>query len=475
MKDVLFINTPSAFTYNRGTKLNAGWQAYPILSYACLASVLRKKGWSVSILDLGIEAEPYKILDKTLEELEPRFVGLTSTTTLFFEVADLSRLVRKKLDSDVTIVYGGPHATALPEESLRNTEADIVVVSEGEGTMVEVVEGRPLSDIKGIYYKEGDEILSTPPRGIIRDLDALPFPAIDLYDVKRYKCPRMVSRASPTVNIETSRGCPSVCTYCNKNISGVVFRKKSPERVVEEIKYILGLGAGEIRIMDDQFATDIERAKKICELIIKEDLKFPWNIGNGVRADRVDEEFLTLAKRAGCYQVGVGFESGDQESLDSVNKGITLEESIRCMEMIRTVGLESVGYFMLGLPADTEGSLKKTVAFAVKLCPDYARVTFTVPYPGTKLFDDYEKRGLIKSRDWSKYGLHQFGEIYQHPHLSYETLRRYYNLFYIRFYLNPRFLYKKLMKSVSDRTFLQDVHYGLQTFLPNIFPGNPLN
>lgn len=470
MKDILFINVPSAFTAYQGTKLNAGLQLYPLLCYASLGAVLKGQGLGVAVLDMGIEGEPYKVLDKTLEELKPRVVGFTSTTPLYAEVKEISKIVRKKLGRNVRIVYGGPHATALPEDSLRETDVDIVVCAEGEETLTEIMTGKPLSDVKGIYYKDNGHILSTPPRSRIRDLDTLPFPALDLYDVKRYKCPTFLSRGSPTANMETSRGCPCNCTFCNKNISGLPFRKKSPERVVEEMKYMLRMGVGEIRIIDDQFGTDMERAKLICEKIIQSGLKFPWNLGNGVRADRVDEEFLILAKKAGCYQIGIGFESGDQASLDGVHKGIKLEESIRCMELVRKVGLESVGFFMLGLPDDTEESLKRTIDFAVNLMPDYAKVTITVPFPGTTMFEEYEKRGLIKSRDWTQYNLHRAGEIYTHPHLSYETLKHYYNLFYWKYYLHPRFLTRKIAKSYSEGTLLRNFYYGLQTFFPRIFP-----
>jgi radical SAM superfamily enzyme YgiQ (UPF0313 family) len=473
MKNLLFINMPSAFTAYKGTRLNAGMQVYPLLSFTSIGATLKRRGFDVAVLDLGIEDEPYKVLDRALEELKPQVVGFTSTTPLYFEAKEISKIVRKKLGRETRIIYGGPHATALPDDSLRDTEVDVVVTSEGEETMAELMEGQPLADTKGIYYKDNGQIKSTPPRPPIKDIDTLPFPALELYDLKRYRCPKFLSKGTPTVNMETSRGCPCACTFCNKNISGRPFRKKSPDRVVEEIKYTLRLGAGEIRIIDDQFATDLERAKLICEKILQAGIKFPWNLGNGVRVDRVDEEFLTLAKRAGCYQVGIGFESGDQASLDSIRKGIKLEESIRCMELIKKVGLESVGFFMLGLPEDTEESLKKTIDFAIKLMPDYAKVTITIPFPGTELFEEYEKKGLIKSHDWTQYNLHRAGEIYKHPNLSHETLKRYYNTFYWRYYLHPRFLARRIVRSLSEGTVLLDIYYGLQTFFPGLFPARP--
>lgn len=471
--DILFMNCPSCFTSYKGTKINVIVQTYPLLNIMCLAASAREKGFSVAVLDLGIEDNPYNVLYRKLEELRPRVVGITSTTSLFYEAADLSKRVKEKLGSDVKVIYGGPHATALPEESLINSAFDIAVCSEGEDALVEILEEKPLSEIKGIYYKNGGgQIFSTPSRELIKDLDSLPFPAFDLYDLTRYKCTPLISRKAPIGPIETSRGCPNRCTFCCQSISKRVFRKKSPERVIEEIKYILKLGVKEIRLWDDQFAVDIVRAKKICELILKENLNFSWNLAAGVRVDRVDEEFLVLAKRSGCYQIGIGFESGDQASLDSVEKGITLDESIKCMELMRKVGIEeTVGLFMLGLPTDTEESLKKTIDLAVRLMPDYARTSIVVPFPGTKLFEEYDKKGLIKSRDWSWYTFHGCAEkeIYQHPILSHATLKKYYKLFYRKFYLNPRYISRRLKKGLRERTLVRDAYYGVRSFFPNLF------
>jgi radical SAM superfamily enzyme YgiQ (UPF0313 family) len=471
MKDlILFINAPSAFSAYSNTKVRAFRQVFPLLSFMSLSSVLKKKGFQTAVLDLGIvEKEPYEKLKAVLGNSKPGIVGITSTTPLFFEVAEISRTTREKLGPDVKIIYGGPHATALPEESLRNSDIDMVVRGEGEATISEIFEGKPLRDIRGLTYKESGKILSNPPREFIKDLDELPFPDISLYDIGDYHCSRLVSRGTPVLHMETSRGCPFNCSFCNKNIYGRLFRVKSAERVVDEMEYFLKSGAGELRIIDDQFATDINHAKEVCRLILKKGLKFPWNLANGVRVDRVDEEFLRLAKKAGCYQVGIGFESGDQASLDSIDKEISLEQSIKCMEMVKRAGLESVGFFILGLPADTEEGIRKTIRFAVDLMPEYAKTTIATPFPGTRLFSQYEKEGRIKSRDWSKYNIHQVADVYDHPNLSAESLRHYYNLFYRKFYFNPRFLFRRLAKGVRKGTLFRDLYYGGQTFLPKIF------
>lgn len=473
--DILFINPPSAFGAYKSTKVEVFRQVFPLLSFMSLSAFVKKHNFTTAILDLGIEDRPYELLRGKLKEIMPRFVGITSTTPLFFEVAEIARISREALGQKVKIIYGGPHATALPEESLSNSEIDIAVIGEGEQTLLEILRGKNSSDINGIAYKDNGKVFSTSPREFINDLDALPLPDISLYDISRYHCSKLVSRGTPVLHMETSRGCPNNCSFCNKAIFRRQFRTKSPERVLAEIRYFMKSGAGELRVIDDQFATDIKRAKEICRMILRENIKIPWNLANGVRVDRVDQEFLDLAKRAGCYQVGIGFESGDQKSLDSIDKGIKLEQSAKCMEMVRKSGLESVGFFILGLPVDTEESLRRTINFAVKMMPTFAKATVALPLPGTRLFNQYDQEGRIKTRDWSKYNFHKVGDVYEHPLLSQEVLKKYYNLFYRSFYFNPRFLKMRLAKSLADHTFWRDVYYGAKTFLPDLAATLKLN
>jgi anaerobic magnesium-protoporphyrin IX monomethyl ester cyclase len=468
MSDVLLINPPSAFTAYQGTKVTAYVQRYPILSIACLAATLREAKFSVSLLDLGIEPDPVRALDEALQQ-RPRIVGVSATTPLYFEALEISRRAKEKLGEKVLTVIGGPHASALPEDTLKESTYDIVAVGEGDRTIVDIAEGRKLADIKGICYRENGHIRHTAPRGRIEDLDALPFPALDLFDIRRYKCSRLVSRQSPMSDIMTSRGCVFDCSFCGKTVFGRRFITKSPERVIEEIKRILSLGYRELRFLDDMFTTDINRAKTICEMIIREGLKFPWNLAAGLRVDRVDMEFFQIAKRAGLYTVAFGFESGDQACLDSISKGITLEQGERAMAMAKKVGLETVGYFMLGLPAETEESMQRTIDFAVRMMPDFAKVTVTMPLPDARLFWEYEKKGLIKSRDWTQYKIHGGGDVYTHPNLSHEIMQKYYDRFYSRFYLNPRYLLRRTMIALRRGTFFIEGYYGLKTFFPGVF------
>lgn len=473
MRNILFVNTPSCFSSYSGTRVNAVVQVYPLLSHAILAAVGRENGHRVAILDLGIIRDWQNVLSERIKQIKPDTICMSSTTPLFPEVAEVSFFIRELIGNNVTLIVGGPHATALPEESLQQSAFDVLVAGEGEKAFTALLNAASYKGIPGVYYKDGKNINSTPGYSVVEDIESLPYPAFDLYDLSIYKCPKILNKLSPMVNYMTSRGCAWRCSFCNKNIYGTKMRFKSPEFVIEEIKYMLTLGIKEIRIIDDMFTADMKRAKKICELIVQNNLKFPWTLAAGLRVDKIDLEFLTLAKKAGLYQVALGFESGDQKSLDSIAKGITIEQSYGAMELVKKAKIESVGFFMFGLPTDTEESLKKTIAFAKKLSPTYAKVTITIPFPGTRLYEEYEKKGLIKSRDWAKYNLHSAAHIFQHPNLSIKTLDRYYNKFYYSYYLRPSYLFNTFFRTLINGSIFYHAYYGMQTFLPTLFKTDP--
>lgn len=466
--DFLFINSPNAFAQYIGSKLNSAVLKYPLLSFASLAAVLKREGAKVAVLDLGIVGN-YNGIEKVFENLKPRYIGFTATTPLFPKVVELSTKCRQIFGDKVTILVGGPHATAEPEECLTSSDIDILIFGEGEGTILDIWKGKSLDEIKGIYYKDNGKIAKTPHRGRIESLDELPFIAVDMFNSQFYQSAKALSKATPNFQYESSRGCKGVCTFCNKNISGTQFRMKSPERVVEEIEYILSHGYKEIRFVDDQFNADIDRAIKICELIIKKNLKFPWSLASGIRVDTVNEEFFKIARKAGCYQMGIGFEAGTQAALNSINKGITIEQSLNCMRLIRKSGIEAIGFFIFGLPDDTVESMEETIRFALKLRPDYAKATILIPFPGTTLFKQYERKGLIKTREWDKYNFHLVKEIYRHPTLDFQTLQMFYDRFYRKFYLSPQFLYRKLFNSIKNFSVIDNLTFGLQTFIPSVF------
>ena len=461
MKKVLFIVPPSRDLYTKA-KVKVAIPANPSLTFATLAAPLIAAGHEVNILDLDISSQADTALEMKLREFSPDYVGITCTTPLLNKVKHLAAVVKRHCPRTI-IIAGGPHPSSLPETVLTESAIDIACIGEGDDTIVEIVSGADWSSIRGSWYQHNGHIISKPAREYIIDLDRLPLPAWELYDIKKYKTPHLSCRQNPVGAMETSRGCVFGCTYCNKNIFGRTFRVKSPERVVHEMEYMLDVGFREIHIMDDGFTTDLSRAKRICDLIQQRGLKFPWHLHNGTRVDRIDREFLVKARDAGCYGIAFGIESGDQNILNNIHKGIKLEQARQVFKWTRETGIETLAFFMIGLPGETEVSMQKTIDFAKELDPDYTKVSVLLPLPGTPLHEEFSQRGCIKATDWSQYNQHDPSMVYDHPVLDWATIKRYYALFYRRFYLRPHTFWKQLKKDAFNPNLFRDFISILRT------------
>jgi radical SAM superfamily enzyme YgiQ (UPF0313 family) len=357
MKKVLFVIPPSRELYSRA-KVKVAVPERPSLTFATLAAPLLQAGHQVEILDLDIARQPAQELEQKLDEFSPEYVGITCTTPLVYKAKHVASVV-KKHNPNTTVIVGGAHPSSLPESTLLDSDLDIACIGEGDFTIAEIVSGAEWASVNGIWYKKDDRVIANPERERITDLDQLPFPAWSLFNLKNYRVPRLTCRKNPVGTMETSRGCVFGCTYCNKNIFGRTFRMKSAKRVVDEMEHMLVVGFKEIHIMDDGFTTDLSRAKQICDLIMERGLKFPWNLHNGIRVDRVDKEFLEKAHAAGCYCITFGVESGNQALLDNVHKGITLEKIRQVFKWTKETGVETMAFFMIGLPGETEATMQK--------------------------------------------------------------------------------------------------------------------
>ena len=367
---------------------------------------------------------------------------------------------------DIKIIAGGVHSSIFPKEVAEVPEFDIVVYGEGDITLQEIINKKPLSKIKGIAYKDkNNQVKLNPPRPLIEDLDSLPLPAWHLLNPKIYINPKAIARVSPVGTIGTSRGCPFGCTYCNKSVFGRQFRAKSVKRVVDEFELLLKNGFKEVHVWDDMFATDLKRAKQICDEIIKRKLKFSWQLECGVRVNAVDEEFFHKCFKAGCYKVAFGFESGDDYILKTINKGTTTQQARNAVNWAKKAGMETSGFFMLGLPEDTEQTMRKTIEFAKSLNLDYAKGTILVPLPSTKVFEDFEKQGLLKTKDWTRYNFHQASHVYDHPKLSWPILEKYYDRFHKEFYFRPSYIIKRFFLSLKKHELLDNLKTAFNTFV----------
>jgi len=276
-------------------------------------------------------------------------------------------------------------------------------------------------------------------------------PDWSVFDLDRYaRVSRLFYEATPVGFLEPSRGCRGRCVFCSKGVYGSRWRAKSAERVVDEMEQMLAAGFRELEIVDDAFTTDLDRAAAICEEILRRRLRFPWCCRNGLRVTDVSAEFFRLARRAGLHLVAFGFETGSAELLAAMRKGATLEKGRLAARWARQAGITVMGYFLMGLPGETEQTLQETIDFACSLPIDYVKYNLVIPLPGTRLFEMWKDR--IHTTRWAHYNFHRPArELYQHPNLDWDTLEAYLRAGYRRFYLRPDYMAGQLVRLVRGR------------------------
>jgi anaerobic magnesium-protoporphyrin IX monomethyl ester cyclase len=268
----------------------------------------------------------------------------------------------------------------------------------------------------------------------------------------------------------TSRGCPGQCTYCcTKQLFGLRYRTRSVNNIVEEIEFVIKkFGAREIHIWDDNFAVNKKQLLEFCKKIKEKGIhkKVVFAVPQGLRVDQVDEEILRALKSINVYSVGFGVESGNQKILDLCKKGTTLEQSRRAIKMAKKIGLEVWAFFIFGLYGDTEETMRQTIDFAKELDPDFAKFLILKPFPGTEIFEQLDKCGLILERDYNKYGLYE-KPIHNLPKASREKILEMQNIAFREFYMRPTKIIKQFLRI---RSF-----YGLNVFLNTGFSVLKLN
>jgi len=407
------------------------------LNLAYLAAVLEMDSHKVECIDMCIN--PNKNIKNHIENCD--FVGISSCTPSIKEAWKLAKIAK---ECGKTVILGGPHPSAMPEESLRKKFIDIIVRGEGEETIKEICSNKKLRNILGISYKNNGKIIHNPPRPFIKNLDSLPFPARHLFDLKKYHSE--LHRNKIIGDILTSRGCPYNCNFCYKAVFGRVYRVRSPENVVQEWKEMIDMGIKEIGIIDDNFSVNWERAIKICNMIINQGLRIDWSATGGLRVDSVSKKLLLIMKKSGCYRIAFGAESGSQFILDKMGKNCTLGQIRNAVSLAKEVGLEVVLFFMIGNLYENEKTVQQTIDFAKELDSDYVQFTVATPYPGTQLYKTIKREGKFLVKNWEEYGSYEGKAYFEHNEINKNFVEKMYRKAYREFYLRPKIILRYLKK-----------------------------
>lgn len=445
-----------------------------------LAGSLLQHGYRVDIFEASVERES---LAQRLAQGKCRYdvVGISSPTPLIEEAWAAASDARQ---AGAITILGGPHLTLQPAESLEKAQVDLVVRGEAEDTIIEVmraleVDGGQLGGdgtrrfrretwqgIAGLSFRdEVGEIVHNPARPLRKDLDNLPWPAYHLFPIERYTNLQPLTdgmqKHARAYTLLTSRGCPYQCIYCSKPITGNTWRPRQPEKVVEEWAYLVReLRATEIGVTDDVWNLDLDRAKTICRLLIDEGLSHvPWITIHGMRADHTDAELFQLMKRAGCKRVGFGVESGNQAILDSIKKHQRIEDVRIAFKNAKAAGLQTMGFFIYGLPGETEATMEDTTRLALELDPDLANFMIADPLPGTELYAMVESQGRFLFHDYHDLAIHGEHARFEIGDITGELVERKWHEAYRRFYFRP--------KRIARRALSLDTWRRLPTYVSN--------
>jgi len=394
------------------------YQHMPPLSLLYLSSYVEKNGFEPRIYNLekvhkdkGIYYFGFDI-QKVLKDLsvfKPDIIGITCPYSSRWPYTQrLIKIIKSKF-KDIPVVIGGIHPTTFPKHCLSSSGADYLIIGEGEFTTVELFK-HILADTKpykidGIAFQNGNKFIHNPKTKFISNLDELPFPAYHCIDMERYKKICKKDRISQFkglyFSLLTSRSCPNQCTYCNMHLAhGRKWRPRSPENVISEISYLINkYGVRQFAIMDDNFLILKDRALAILKEIIKRRMNIKLITPNGLSIKTLDDEIVWHLKKAGALEISVAIESGSEHIRNSVyNKGLSTEQILKTINSCKKYKLPCKAFFMVGAPGESDNTIKKSLKLMRKIkIPAY--INITTPYKGTKLYDLYIEKKIVKEED----------------------------------------------------------------------------
>jgi len=456
MVNIVFLNPPMTLKERYGDWAEGGSLAQP-QGLCSLAAVTRENDYKTFIVDA---AALNLSLDETLKEIisfSPDYIGITATTNAIFKASEVAKKL-KTIDDNILVIIGGPHVTATPKETMTLfQEFDIGVIGEGEVTIVELLNAQEangkLGEVDGLILRDNGALRITRTREPIRDLDSLPLPAWDLLPElsKHYRPPAFSFNTLPSTSIITSRGCFGQCTFCDRSVFGNKVRAHSAGYVIEMMTHLVeNYGIRDIIIDDDNFLLFKPRLRDICDKLVEKDFDLTWSCNS--RVDIVNPDVLSLVRRAGCWQIAYGIESGSQDILDLLKKNIKLSQIRTALKWTKDAGIRTKGFFLIGHPTETTETIRKTIDFAKSVELDDFQMSMFTPFPGSEIYNYAEKYGTFQG-DWK----HMTGwhPVFIPKDMTEEELKRYSKKAFMEFYLRPKIILSYLKRCTNVPSLLK--------------------
>jgi anaerobic magnesium-protoporphyrin IX monomethyl ester cyclase len=441
-KTLVLCEPPYVFWDRSMDRLRQGEETIPGMGVLILAAVARQRGYRVHLIDAKEQGTPLDEVSRQIAALRPDYLGLSATTISVTNAARIADRV-KQLAPGVTTILGGSHVSAIPERTLDAFPSiDFGVVGEGEVSLFELLArlegGRAIDDVPGLAYRRDGQVHSNLRAPYLDDLDALPMPAWDLLpDFPHRFQPSLFSYPrTPVATLITSRGCPFSCSFCDRSTSGKRGRMHGVEYVVGLCRHLVGLGVRHIIFVDDLFTVRKQRVVELCQALLDHRLDLSWSCNS--HPNLLDLDTLKLMRRAGCWQIAYGIESGSQRVLDVVKREVRIPKMRETLRMTQAAGIRSKGYLMIGHPTEGPDSLAEDVAFLKQVELDLCQITKFTPYPGTPAYPTIREHGTF-DEDWERMNAMNFMFI---PHgLSEDVLETYFDHLYRVFYSRPDVLW----------------------------------
>jgi anaerobic magnesium-protoporphyrin IX monomethyl ester cyclase len=404
--------------------------AFPPLGVLYLAAALKNKGHHVEVIDAPNQDMDAEKIAKRAGDGEFDVAGISILTFHLVDALQVAEAIKRESPS-CKVVAGGPHVHLFPEETLALGPFDQVFQGEAEKALPEWME---------MTERQTGAVDST---GLIENLDQLDFPLRELLPIKIYHS--ILSGLQPTTTMMSSRGCQYACIFCDRPHLGKRFRGRSAQNVVSEMRACAELGIREVIFYDDNFTNDEDRVAEIAELVLEKELNLAWDIR--ARVGDLSKDTYRLCRRAGLERIHFGVESGNEHLLKVLKKGITTDQAREAFRDAREAGLETLAYFMIGIPGETEASIQESLDLAVELKPDYVHFSVMIPFPGTPVYRMALERGIIERDVWKEFA--QEPRMDFQPPLWDENLERDDILkalmkVYRSFYIRPGYIMRRL-------------------------------